>query len=77
MSGNEEREMTEFEKKWNALTDEQKITALLPRLELMLSMIRGAHDFFKQNNVPCDQFEKGMTLLNMGIQEKLDEKDND
>lgn len=76
MSGEKQRKLTEFEKKWNGLTDEQKINALLPRLELMLSMIRGAHDFFKQNKVPCEQFEQGMTMLNMGIQGQVDEKSN-
>lgn len=76
MSGDKKRDMSEFEKKWNSLSDEQKVVALLPRLELMLSMIRGAHDFFKANNVPCDQFEKGMQMLNMNIEEQVNENPN-
>jgi hypothetical protein len=51
--------------KFEDLSDQEKMERYLPRLELMLSMIRGAHNYFKENEVPCEQFEQGMEILNM------------
>lgn len=59
------KSVEELQKEWDALSGDEKVARLEPRIVLMISLLRQSYDILKQKNLMFDDLENGMKILNL------------